>query len=223
MNTVKKVVTYCMFGILLLAGCKSMNKTQKGAVVGTAAGAGAGAVIGRASGNTALGAIIGAAVGGGAGAIIGNKMDKQAAKIKSTVPGVKVERVGEGIVVEFNNQILFGFDRSDLTADAKAGLNDLVTVLNEYPDTNIEIQGHTDSKGTESYNKSLSKRRAQAVSDYLTSRGIRSSRLVEKGFGEEIPKYDNSSADGQAQNRRVEFLIAANEKMQSDAKKESGN
>ena len=223
MNTVKKLITYCMLGSLLLVGCKSWNKTQKGAAVGTAAGAGAGAVIGRAAGNTALGAIIGAAVGGGAGDIIGNKMDKQAAKIKSTVPGVKVERVGEGIVVEFNNKILFGFDRSDLTADAKASLNDLVTVLNEYPDTDIEIQGHTDSKGTDSYNKNLSKRRAAAVSDYLTSRGIRSSRLNEKGFGEEVPKYDNASTDGQSQNRRVEFLIAANEKMQSDAKKESGN
>lgn len=222
MSTVKKLLTYCMLGSLLLAGCKSWNKTQKGAVIGTAAGAGAGAVIGKASGNTALGAIIGAAVGGGAGAIIGNKMDKQAQKIKSTVPGVKVERVGEGIVVEFSNQILFGFDRSDLTVDAKASLSDLVTVLNEYPDTNIEIQGHTDSQGTESYNSKLSKRRANAVSDYLTSRGIRSGRLTERGFGEDVPKYDNGSVDGQSQNRRVEFLIAANAKMQADAQRESG-
>ncbi len=222
MNTVKKLLTYCMLGSLLLVGCKSWNKTQKGAVIGTAAGAGAGAVIGRASGNTALGAIIGAAVGGGAGAIIGNKMDKQAQKIKSTVKGVKVERVGEGIVVEFNNKILFGFDRSDLTAESKSGLNDLVTVLNEYPDTDIEIQGHTDSQGTENYNKKLSKRRSNAVADYLTSHGIRSGRLTKRGFGEEIAKYDNSTSDGQSQNRRVEFLISANEKMQAEAKKESG-
>ena len=212
---------YCMLGSLLLAGCKSWNKTQKGAAVGTVAGAGAGAVIGRASGNTAMGAIIGAAIGGGGGAIIGNKMDKQAQKIKSTVPGVKVERVGEGIVVEFNSKVLFGFDRSDLTAEAKAGLNDLVTVLNEYPDTNIEIQGHTDSQGTDTYNKKLSKRRASAVEDYLSSRGIRSARLSVKGYGEEVPKYDNISPEGQAQNRRVDFLIAANDKMKAEAKKES--
>ncbi|MBC7774111.1 MAG: OmpA family protein [Phycisphaerae bacterium] len=223
MYTVKKFITCCMLGSLLLVGCKSWNKTQKGAVIGTAAGAGAGAVIGRASGNTAMGAIIGAAVGGGAGAIIGHKMDKQAQEIKSNVKGVKVERVGEGIVVEFNNKILFGFDRSDLTAEAKTGLSDLVTVLNQYPDTNIEIQGHTDSKGTDSYNEKLSKRRADAVADYLSNRGIRSGRLTRRGYGEDVPKYDNSSADGQAQNRRVEFLIAANEKMQAEAKKESGN
>ncbi len=133
-----------------------------------------------------------------------------------------MERVGEGIVVEFNNQILFGFDRSDLTANAKTGLSDLVAVLNEYPDTNIEIQGHTDSQGTDSYNKKLSKRRANAVADYLTDRGIRSSRLTRRGYGEEVPKYDNVSTDGQAQNRRVDFLIAANAKMQSEAQKESG-
>ena len=223
MNTVKKLMTYCMLGSLMLLGCKSWNNTQKGAAIGTASGAGAGAVIGKASGNTALGAIIGAAVGGGAGALIGHKMDKQAQEIKNTVPGAKVERVGEGIVVEFNSQILFGFDRSDLTADAKNNLNDLVKVLNSYPDTDIEIQGHTDSQGTDSYNKKLSKRRANAVGAYLSSKGVRSARITERGFGEDVPKYSNATTDGQAQNRRVEFLIAANAKMKADAKKEGGN
>lgn len=221
MNTLKNFILLCVIGSFALVGCKSWNKTQKGAAIGTATGAGAGAVIGRASGNTAMGAIIGAAVGGAGGAIIGNKMDKQAQKIKSTVPGVKVERVGEGIVVEFNNKVLFDFDRSDLSAGAKSSLNDLVTVLNEYPDTDIEIQGHTDSQGTNAYNKKLSKRRANAVEDYLTSRGIRSSRLTVKGYGEEVPKYDNITPEGQAQNRRVDFLIAANDKMRAEAKKES--
>src|SRR6187549_2046658 len=100
---------------LIATGCKSMNKTQKGAVIGTAGGAAAGAVIGKAAGNTALGAIIGAAVGGVTGAVIGRKMDKQASEIKNEVPGATVERVGEGIVVEFKEKILFGFDQSDLS------------------------------------------------------------------------------------------------------------
>ena len=118
----------------ILAGCSSWNKTQKGAVAGTAAGGAAGAVIGRASGNTALGAIIGAAVGGASGAVIGRQMDKQAEEIKKTVPDAKVERVGEGIVVEFNSSVLFGFDKSGLTGDAKMNLDKLVTVLDTFSD-----------------------------------------------------------------------------------------
>jgi len=209
--------------ILILSGCASWNKTQKGAAVGTAAGGAMGAVIGRAAGNTALGAIIGAAVGGGAGAIIGNQMDKQAEEIKKTVPDAKVERVGEGIVVEFNSNVLFAFDKSNLSADAETSLAKLVKVLNAYPDTNIEVQGHTDSKGSESYNQTLSVKRANAVSVYLSEKNINTSRVTIKGYGETIPKYDNATADGRTQNRRVEFLISANEKMIAEAKKEASN
>jgi outer membrane protein OmpA-like peptidoglycan-associated protein len=205
--------------VLILSGCASWNKTQKGAVIGTAAGGTMGAVIGRASGNTALGAIIGAAVGGATGAVIGNQMDKQAEEIKKTVPDAKVERVGEGIIVEFNSNVLFGFDKSILTPDSKISLDKLVAVLNGYPDTNIECQGHTDSKGTESYNQNLSEQRAGKVSGYLVGQGITSKRLTTKGFGETAPKYENETADGRTQNRRVEFLITANEKMKADAAK----
>ncbi len=143
----------------IFSGCATWNKTQKGAVIGTAAGGTAGAVIGRASGNTALGAIIGAAVGGASGAIIGRQMDKQAEEIKKTVPDAKVERVGEGIVVEFNSNVLFAFDKSNLSNDAKTNLDKLVLVLNNYSETNIEVQGHTDSRGSEAYNQTLSEQR----------------------------------------------------------------
>jgi len=205
--------------VLILAGCASWNKTQKGAVIGTAAGGTMGAVIGRASGNTALGAIIGAAVGGATGAVIGNQMDKQAEEIKKTVPDAKVERVGEGIIVEFNSKVLFGFDKSLISYDAKESLDKLYTVLQNYPDTDIELQGHTDSKGSESYNQTLSEKRASTVSGYLNSKGITASRLTIKGFGETAPKYENGTADGRSENRRVEFLITANEKMKADAEK----
>ena len=181
-----------------------------------------GAVIGRAAGNTALGAIIGAAVGGGAGAIIGHQMDKQAEEIKKTVPDAKVERIGEGIVVEFNSNVLFAFDRSNLSDDARISLDKLVKVLNTYSDTNIEVQGHTDSKGSASYNQMLSERRARAVSGYLDEKNINTSRITIKGFGETAAKYENKTAEGRAQNRRVEFLITANEKMIADAKKQAG-
>ncbi|MES2619040.1 MAG: OmpA family protein [Bacteroidota bacterium] len=207
--------------VMLLSSCKSWNKTQKGAVIGTVAGGGAGAVIGRASGNTALGAIIGAAVGGAAGAIIGNKMDKQAKDIENNVPGAKVERVGEGITVEFNSKILFDVNKYELSSDATANLSKLVTILNEYPDTDIEVQGHTDNTGSDSYNKTLSKQRATAVSNYLTSKGIKTDRINIKGFGENAPKYENDSETGRANNRRVEFMITANDKMIEDAKTEA--
>jgi outer membrane protein OmpA-like peptidoglycan-associated protein len=205
--------------VLILSGCASWNKKQKGAVIGTAAGGTMGAVIGRASGNTALGAIIGAAVGGATGAVIGHQMDKQAEEIKKTVPDAKVERVGEGIIVEFSSNVLFAFDKSNLSADAKVNLDKLVTVLNNYPDTNIELQGHTDSKGSEAYNQTLSETRAATVAYYLAGKGIVSNRLTTKGFGETMPKYDNTTADGRTQNRRAEFLITANEKMKADAAK----
>ena len=221
MKTLKNLTIIILGAALILQGCASMNKTQKGAVVGTATGTAMGAVIGRASGNTALGAVIGAAVGGTAGAIIGHQMDKQAEEIKDKVPEAKVERVGEGIVVELSSQILFGFDQADLSTEAKSNLDQLVKVLNEYPDTDIELQGHTDSRGSEAYNQTLSERRAGAVSSYLASRGINNTRLSTKGFGETMPKYDNDSEEGRAQNRRVEFLITANEKMIEQAKEEA--
>src|SRR5665647_922139 len=93
----------------------------------------------------------GAVIGGTAGAIIGRDMDKQAEEIKNDIPGAKVERVAEGIKVEFNEKILFAFSKSDIGDSARINLNKLVTVLNKYPNTNIEIQGHTDSRGTDEY------------------------------------------------------------------------
>jgi len=207
---------------IMFSACASMNKTQKGAAVGTASGGAMGAIIGKASGNTAMGAIIGAAVGGTTGAIIGNNMDKQAEEIQRKVPDANVQRVGEGIVVEFSSNVLFGFDESQLTSSSKSSLDQLVTVLNEYSDTNIEVQGHTDSRGSTEYNQSLSVERATSVADYLSTHRIMSNRISIKGFGETAPKYNNNSNSGRDQNRRVEFLITANEKMKAEAEKQSG-
>jgi outer membrane protein OmpA-like peptidoglycan-associated protein len=221
MKTFKILVTSFMIIAIFSVSCKTMNKSQKGAVIGTAGGAVVGAVIGKATGNTVLGAIIGAGVGGVTGAIIGRQMDKQAEEIKKQVPDAEVIRVGEGIVIEFKSQVLFGFDQSNLTADARTNLDKLVTILQKYPDTDIEVQGHTDSKGTTRYNESLSERRASAVSYYLSEKSIAASRLTINGFGETMPKYTNTTEEGQAQNRRVEFLISANEKMKADAAREA--
>ena len=207
---------------LLMMGCNA-TKTQKGAVIGGTAGAVGGTIIGKAAGNKTLGTILGAAIGGAAGAIIGHDMDKQAEEIKDQIPGAKVERINEGIKVEFNEKILFAFSKSDLSDSAKMNLNKLATALTNYPNTNIEIQGHTDSRGTEEYNMGLSLRRANAVRDYLVSKGIDGSRMTVKGYGESAPAYTNDTPEGMAQNRRVEFLITANDKMKADAEKKANN
>jgi outer membrane protein OmpA-like peptidoglycan-associated protein len=222
MKTIILSIIMLLSVTLTFSGCKSMNKTQKGAAVGTVAGGAMGAVIGKVSGNTALGAIIGAAVGGATGAVIGHKMDKQAEEIKKTVPDAKVERVGEGIVVEFSSNVLFDFAKANLSADARNTLDKLVKVLNAYNDTDIEVQGHTDSKGTESYNQDLSELRANVVASYLTGKGIANNRVTIKGFGETMPKYSNNTDEGRSQNRRVEFLISANAKMKAEAEQEAG-
>ena len=129
MRPIKILLASFLMMAVFSVGCKTMTKSQKGAVLGTVGGGAVGAVIGKVAGNTALGAIIGATAGGVTGAVIGRHMDKQAEEIKNSIPDANVVRVGEGIVIEFNSKILFGFDQSNLTTEAKTNLNKLVTVL----------------------------------------------------------------------------------------------
>jgi outer membrane protein OmpA-like peptidoglycan-associated protein len=217
----RKIIFLFSICAVIFAGCKSLNNTKKGAAIGTVAGAAMGAIVGKATGNTALGAIIGAAVGGTAGVLIGKKMDKQAEEIKKEIPEAEVKRVGEGIEVTFNQKILFDFNSSVLGDPARNNLSDLVTILQKYPDTNIEIQGHTDGRGTDEYNQALSEKRAGVVKDFLVQKGIAANRVKAVGMGEKVPIASNETVEGMAQNRRVEFLIAANEKMKEEAKKEA--
>lgn len=215
---------------LLLSGCQAIqntNHTQRGAAVGAASGAVIGGVLGNNVGkgdNAVLGAIAGAVIGGVAGGLIGNRMDKQAERIENTLPGAEVIRTAEGIQVILDEQsdVRFEYDKSDLTAQAKANLDKLVTVFNEYPDTDILVVGFTDSKGSDAYNQGLSERRASSVVSYLKSKGISSSRLSSIGQGESNPRGDNETEAGRAQNRRVEFAITANDKMIQDAQQQAG-
>ncbi|WHF52668.1 OmpA family protein [Chryseobacterium gotjawalense] len=211
--------------MLTMTSCeavKNSNNQQKGTVIGAAAGAVLGGVLGNNLGkgrNAPLGAVLGGVVGGVAGNVIGNKMDKQAREIKETLPGAEVERVGEGIKVTMKeNMVNFAFDSSNLTATAQTNLDKLATILANNPDTNINIYGYTDSKGTDSYNLALSDRRAAAVKSYLSSKGVSSMRMNTMGRGEADPIASNDTDAGRAQNRRVEFAITANENMINDAK-----
>jgi outer membrane protein OmpA-like peptidoglycan-associated protein len=222
MKTLKiKIATYSIalasLGILG-SGCNSLTKTQKGAAIGAGAGGTIGAFIGKAAGNTALGAIIGGAVGGTAGAFIGRNMDRQAAEIKQTVPGATVTREGEGILVKFDSGILFDTNSSDLKAAARTNLGNLATSLQNNPQTNILIVGHTDNTGTDEYNQNLSVRRAESVKSYIVANNVANSRLTTSGKGESEPIADNNTVDGRSQNRRVEIVIVANEAMKTQAK-----
>jgi outer membrane protein OmpA-like peptidoglycan-associated protein len=203
---------------MLFQSCATATKTQKGAVIGAAAGGTIGAIIGKKAGNTAVGAIIGGAVGGTAGAVIGRRMDRQAEEIKQTVPNAEVIREGEGIIVKFDSGILFDVDQSALKNAARANISSLSTSLKNNPQTNILIVGHTDATGTDAYNYRLSERRAASVKTYAVSQGIASSRLTTEGRGETEAIADNTSDSGKAQNRRVEIVIVANEAMKAEVK-----
>jgi outer membrane protein OmpA-like peptidoglycan-associated protein len=221
-----------MFAILvmssLLIGCeatKNANNKQKGAVIGATGGAVIGGVIGNntGDGNTALGAIIGGVVGGSAGAIIGDRMDKQAKRIEEEIPGAEVERVGEGINVTFDESsgVYFDTEKYNINAKSRETLNKLADIFKEYPQTNILVEGHTDNTGSDSYNLTLSKNRAQAVTGYMVESGIDRGRFTTKWYGESQPKYDNTTEDGRAKNRRVELAIVANEQLKEQAQKQA--
>ncbi len=180
--------------------------------------------------NTALGAILGAVVGGVAGGVIGNQMDKQAEKIKTEIPGAKVERVGEGINVTFDENnpdgskagVYFATNKYAINANSKLALSKLQKIFAEYPETNILVEGHTDDVGTEEYNMKLSQRRAEAVGKALKADGVAASRIIISWYGENQPIVENSSDGNRALNRRVQFVITANEKMKEEAKKTAG-
>ena len=214
-----------LFSGTFLSSCESVkntNKTQRGVAIGAVGGAILGGVLGNnigKGGNGALGAVLGGVIGGAAGGVIGNKMDKQAREIDNALPGADVVRVGEGIkLVLGENAVRFDFNKSTLTAQAKANLDKLVKVFTEYPDTNIVIYGYTDSSGADDYDLKLSQQRAEAVKSYLSKKGVSSARFTTTGMGEADPIESNETDAGRSKNRRVEFAITANDKMVEDAK-----
>ena len=185
-----------------------------------AGGAAAGAAVGGLHGkNSVIGALVGAAVGGTAGYLIGRNMDKQAQELKQAIPDATVERVGEGINLTFNSGLLFKINSADLSDDAKQELKKVGGILAKYEDTQILLEGHTDDTGSDDLNMKLSERRAKAVSSYLETENIPSSRLKTKWYGEAQPKYPNDSEANRVKNRRVELAIYANDDMKKDAEK----
>jgi outer membrane protein OmpA-like peptidoglycan-associated protein len=190
----------------------SHAKAKKGAIIGGITGAIAGAIIhnNRGSGNAKRGAVIGGVVGAATGAIVGAMMDKQERELRQ-IEGVNVARTSDDeLKVTMRNEVLFDFNSAGLRSSSRNELRDMADVFNRYSDTTIVVAGHTDSVGSASYNKSLSNRRANTVSNYLENLGVRGSRLDAVGYGESSPKASNSTSSGRQQNRRVEIYIRAN-------------
>jgi len=231
---IKKISTVAMAFIFMAAivsceATKNANNKQKGAVIGAAGGAVIGAILGNnigKGGNGEIGAVIGGVVGGGAGVLIGNKMDKNAQKIEEEIPGAQVERVDDDIIITFdeNSGVNFDTNKFNINQNSAANLDKLAGVLIEFPDTNVLVIGHTDSAGPDSYNMTLSKNRANAVTDYFTlSKGLPNNRFTTNWFGEQSPVADNATAAGRAQNRRVNIVLVPNDKMKQEAAKDAGN
>lgn len=221
MKHLSLLATILLSGLLILSSCGASNKVKGGGIgagAGAGVGAGIGAIIGGGKG-AAWGAGIGAVLGGTTGAIIGNKMDKQKAELEA-IEGAQVESVNEGeaIKVTFESGILFASNSSTLNAASRSSLDKFATSLQNNPDTDVKIYGHTDSSGSDAINNPLSQRRAEAVYNYLLSRGLSGSRIDSQGFGSSQPIADNSTSAGKSQNRRVEVYILPNAKMIQDAK-----
>ena len=213
------IVATALAAVITLSGC-GLSNAIKGGAIGTGAGAAIGAGIGNVAGNTGLGAIIGAAVGGAAGALIGDKMDKQKKELESQLPDAKVEAIndGEAIRVTFDSGILFQTGKSDLSAVSRTALSKFARSVNDNPDTDIRIIGHTDNTGSDRINNPLSIRRAQSVYDFLVAQGVASARMNYDGKGSYEPVASNSTVDGRRLNRRVEVYSLPNAKMLREAK-----
>jgi outer membrane protein OmpA-like peptidoglycan-associated protein len=193
------------------------SNLARGAAMGGLLGGSLGGLIGHRTGNTAAGILIGAAIGGAAGSAIGGYMDKQAAELRDDLKNAKVERVGEGIKITFDSGILFGIDSSTLTSQAQSNIQNLASTLKKYDETNIIVQGYTDSTGSQNYNQELSERRAASVTQEMIRLNVVRDRLHVEGYGEEKPVADNGTNYGRSQNRRVEIAIYANKKLKQAA------
>jgi len=216
MMRTKTALLIAIAASISLAGCAAMedfatNPDKEKTRTGTGYGAAAGAVVGllTAGNNPFKSAMIGAAAGALVGGAAGNYMDKQEAKLRQQMAGtgVDVVRKGDNITLDMPGNLTFGFDSADVNATFYPVLNKVAQTLREYDKTVIEVAGHTDSTGADSYNQTLSERRASNVAAYLSGQGVPAARMVTVGAGEAHPVASNDTEEGRAQNRRVEITI----------------
>lgn len=210
----QKLILATVISTLTLVGCsttdpytgdRKTSEATKSAAIGAAAGAVLGVLVGDNKRSAAKGAIAGAAIGGG----IGYYQDRQEAELRKRLAstGVSIAREGDNIRLVMPSNITFDIDRYDVRPGFYNTLEDIALVLREYSQTQINIYGHTDATGGAEYNQVLSEKRAQAVGEFLSANGISSQRIASFGYGEQYPVANNDSAEGRAQNRRVELEL----------------
>lgn len=214
----KRTTMSLCISVFLLTGCaahETQTKTQKGALFGAAGGAAAGAVVGQVIGHntkgTLIGSAIGAAVGGLGGAGVGRMMDNQEKEMRDVLASSEaaaVSREGNLLAVTFKGDVTFDTNSTVVRPGLHSELNRVATVMSQYPNTLVRVEGHTDSKGSSEYNLDLSNRRAIAVRNLLMQRGIADSRIDVVGYGKNMPVATNDTEAGRQKNRRVEIKIA---------------
>ena len=205
-------------GTLALSACVDPNaypddpnaRQRQGAIVGGLVGAVTGAAV-SGDGDELKGAIVGGALGAGAGALIGADLDRQAAELRGSLnSNISVTNTGEYLIVNMPQDLLFAVDSASVRPDLRADLSTVASSLLRYPNSRIEVIGHTDNTGSAAYNQDLSERRARAVQAALQQAGVPAARLTAIGRGESQPVASNYTAQGKAANRRVEISIRGN-------------
>lgn len=188
------------------------QKTQQGALLGGAIGAVIGAISGDDRDERRGNAVKGALLGAGAGALIGNQLDRQEADLRRDLNNdqVDIRNTGYRLIVTLPQDILFATDSTFVRSDLERDLRTVAGNLQAYPDTTVQVVGHTDNEGSADYNYDLSNRRANAVASILINAGVPSPRIQTFGRGEDQPVASNLTPEGRAQNRRVEIVILPN-------------
>jgi outer membrane protein OmpA-like peptidoglycan-associated protein len=208
------VSALCTVSLVATTACVTDPNTGHKKVSRTAIGAGAGVIGGLVIGSLlggGTGRIIGAGIGGLVGASVGYTMDKQIKELKEQTAGSGVEirpvDDGQAILVNLPNGVTFDTDSTVIKPGFRDTLDTLAASLNKYPNSLIDVYGHTDSTGSDAYNQTLSENRARVVADYLVSRGVNQARIRSTGFGKTQPVASNDTPEGRAANRRVEIKI----------------
>lgn len=215
---VKPTLALALSGVLVLSACAELqdpNNPNRNAQTGALGGAGVGALIGIATGDTSeerrRNAIIGAAVGAGIGGVAGAQLDRQEAELRQQMgSSATIINTGSELIVRLPQDILFATDSAQLTGALQQDLRTLAASINRYPDTTVNVIGHTDNVGDAGYNQGLSQRRAQSVTSVLISSGVAPGRIRSFGRGEDAPIASNLTPEGRQQNRRVEIIITPN-------------
>ncbi len=212
MSIIKTPIAIALVAGLGLSACTNPDGTANNTGTGIAAGAGIGAVLGRAIGGDGRGAVIGGLIGAGIGGAIGDDLDRQEAALRQQMggSGVSIVNTGSQLIVTLPEAITFPVDSAQLRSSFVGSLNALARNLQQYPNTTVEVVGHTDSTGAASYNQQLSERRAMSVRSVLLNAGVSGGRLRAFGQGENNPVASNATQAGRQQNRRVEIFITPN-------------